>query len=88
MNSIDWKRARRSRLPDQLKSVLGGILHECLLTTAHICRISLFDEWKLCSLSKPELNAHVGRAPRAIREQAHVAFIIAIESKVREDGPE
>lgn len=87
VNSIDRKRARRSRLPDRPKSVLDGTFQECLLTTAHICRISLFDEWKLCSLSKPELNAHVGRVPRAT-PVAHVAFIIAIESKVREDGPE
>lgn len=47
---------------------------------------SQFDEWKLCSLSKPELNAHVERSPS--NSAAHVAFIIAIESKVREDGPE
>lgn len=37
------------------------------------------------SLSGPELNAHTGRVPRAIRA-VHVAFIITIESKVREDG--
>lgn len=47
---------------------------------------SQFDEWKLRSLSKPELNAHVERSPS--NRAAHVAFIIAIESKVREDGPE
>jgi len=63
VNSIDRKRARRSCLLDPLKSVLDGTFQECLLTTAHICRISLFDEWKLCSLSKPELNAHAGRVP-------------------------
>jgi len=74
MNSIDRKCTRRSRLPDRPKSVLDGTFQECLLTTAHICRISLFDEWKLCSLSEPELNAHVGRAPRATPSRARCVY--------------